>query len=163
MESNLEEQLTLFVGAIHASLSVEPGSESARKMTAISGRNLYELYEPFGLVGLLAKMLMVMYPWDSTKCYVIWKERVTPAGRLLFQLVPSAHTINETESGLLPTLTARDYKSDSCSEKFRKLRDSMTMGKTLPWVARGLLDPKWCEGFMGYPTGWTELKHSETQ
>jgi hypothetical protein len=63
---------------------------------------------------------------------------------------------------MLPTLTARDYKSDSCGPEYRQARDAMTMGKTLPWTLGGLLNPRWCEGFMGYPIGWTELDASET-
>jgi hypothetical protein len=63
---------------------------------------------------------------------------------------------------LLPTLTARDHKSDSCSPEYRAQRDSMAMGKTLPWVLGGLLNPPWCEAFMGWPIGWTELKPLET-
>jgi hypothetical protein len=58
---------------------------------------------------------------------------------------------------LLPTLTARDFKSDSCTPEFRAKRDAMTMGKTLPWVLGGLLNPTWCEWFMGFPLGWTEF------
>jgi hypothetical protein len=54
-----------------------------------------------------------------------------------------------------PTPTARDHKSDSCSEEFRQARDAMTMGKTLPWVIGGLLNPTWVEWLMGYPLGWT--------
>mgnify|MGYP001466668831 CR=1 FL=1 len=63
---------------------------------------------------------------------------------------------------MLPTLTARDYKSDSCGPEYRQARDAMTMGKTLPWTLGGLLNPRWCEGFMGYPIGWTELDALET-
>jgi hypothetical protein len=63
---------------------------------------------------------------------------------------------------MLPTLTARDFKSDSCGPEYRQKRDSMTMGKTLPWTLGGLLNPRWCEGFMGYPIGWTESDASET-
>jgi hypothetical protein len=72
---------------------------------------------------------------------------------------PSLETM--ARSGLLPTLTARDHKSDSCSPEFRAKRDAMTMGKTLPWTMGGLLNPRWCEGFMGFPVGWTELEPSE--
>jgi hypothetical protein len=61
---------------------------------------------------------------------------------------------------MLPTLTARDFKSDSCTPEFRAKRDAMTMGKTLPWTLGGLLNPRWCEVFMGYPIGWTELEPS---
>jgi hypothetical protein len=65
--------------------------------------------------------------------------------------------IAESDCGLLPTLTARDFKSDSCTPEFRATRDAMTMGKTLPWVLGGLLNPTWCEWFMGFPLGWTEF------
>lgn len=72
---------------------------------------------------------------------------------------PSLDTM--ARQGLLPTLTARDHKSDSCTPEFREKRDGMTMGKTLPWTLGGLLHPRWCEGFMGFPPGWTELEPSE--
>jgi hypothetical protein len=54
-----------------------------------------------------------------------------------------------------PTPTARDHKSDSCSPAFRAKRDAMAIGKTLPWVLGGLLNPTWVEWLMGYPAGWT--------
>jgi hypothetical protein len=72
---------------------------------------------------------------------------------------PSLDTM--ARQGLLPTLTARDHKSDSCTPAFRAKRDGMTMGKTLPWTLGGLLNPQWCESFMGYPQGWTALEPSE--
>lgn len=72
---------------------------------------------------------------------------------------PSLETL--ARQGLLPTLAARDHKSDSCTPEFREKRDAMTMGKTLPWTMGGLLNPRWCEGFMGFPPGWTELEPSE--
>lgn len=75
----------------------------------------------------------------------------------LWPLPTLVHPIRESESGFLPTLTKRDFKSDSCSQEFRQLRDSMTMGKTLPWTVGGLLDATWCEAYMGWPIGWTEL------
>jgi len=60
--------------------------------------------------------------------------------------------------GLLPTLTATDGKSGATSAAKRpatrqgadNLRD--TIG--------GLLCPTWCEQFMGFPAGWTELSAS---
>jgi hypothetical protein len=111
---------------------------------------------------LFAKMLLATSAWGSTKCSLTWKVSATPQGRLLFRLVPLALTTNEPGCGLLPTLTARDFKSDSCSPEYRAKRDAMTMGKTLPWTLGGLLNPPWCESFMGYPPGWTELEPSET-
>jgi len=31
-----------------------------------------------------------------------------------------------------------------------------------PSVVGGQLNPMWVEWLMGFPTGWTDLKHSET-
>ena len=80
------------------------------------------------------------------------------AGRV-GRIRPSLETM--ARSGLLPTLTARDHKSDSCTPEFREERDAMTMGKTLPWTLGGLLSPRWCEGFMGFPPDHTALEPSE--
>jgi hypothetical protein len=72
---------------------------------------------------------------------------------------PSLETM--ARQGLLPTLTARDHKSDSCSQLVREKRDALKTGKTLPWTLGGLMNPRWCEAYMGYPPGWTELEPSE--
>ena len=157
----MSEQSTLFAEDTLASLSALPGSEMARQMTVTSGRSLLGLCGNSDRFGYLQRMLLGTSAWDSTKCFLTWKVSATPAGRLLFQLVPSEPATNELGSGLLPTLTARDFKSDSCSPEFRKKRDAMKIGKTLPWTLRGLLNPTWCEWFMGFPEGWTELEHSE--
>jgi len=65
-------------------------------------------------------------------------------------------------SGLWPTVTARDYKSESCSSEVKSARDAHSRGKTLPWVLGGLLNPAWAEWLMGWPGGWTELEPLET-
>jgi len=106
METSSEEQLTLFAGDSHASRSVLPGSEQARTMTATSGRKCYESFGRFSRVTSLAKMLLVSSRWNSTVAYLTWKQSVTPAGRLLFRLVPSMPSTDETEYGFLPTATA---------------------------------------------------------
>jgi len=91
--------LTLFAEDSRASLSVMPGSERARTMTVTSGLNISGLYKRSDPVGLLAKMLLASSAWASTKCFLTWKVRTTPAKRLLFQLVPSTPRIEEIESG----------------------------------------------------------------
>lgn len=154
---------TLFAGDTHASLSVSPGGEEARKMTAISGRTCLTLYPPTGPLGLLLKMLLGTSAWGSTRCFLTWEVSATPQHRLIFRLAHSGQATSGTEFGFLPTLTARDYRSDSCSPEFRTQRNGLKSGKTLPWTLGGRLDPTWCEGFMGYPEGWTELSPSEMQ
>jgi hypothetical protein len=178
---------------IHASPSASPDLAERKRMTAISGRKCAESLHSRDPLGSFAKTLLATSAWGSMKCCLTWKVSATPRGRLLFRLVPSELTTSEGASGLLPTLTvcgnynrkgssptsgdgiitalkkllptltARDFKSDSCSPEYRAKRDAMTMGKTLPWTLGGLLNPRWCESFMGYPTGWTELEPSETQ
>jgi hypothetical protein len=56
---------------------------------------------------------------------------------------------------VLPTLTARPGRSGkdlSCHYNSRPLSE----------VAGGLLNPTWCEWFMGFPAGWTESGVSAT-
>src|SRR4029450_12556181 len=42
-------------------------------------------------------------PCASTTCYLTWKRSATPAGRLLFRLVPSTPRTGATGFGLWPT------------------------------------------------------------
>ena len=53
----------------------------------------------------IRKCLWSPSQWASTKCYLTWKPKATPQGRLLFQLAPSMRPTEETESGLLPSST----------------------------------------------------------
>lgn len=114
--SNSTDQLTLFAGDTHANRSPPPGSDSARTMTAISGRNIFDSYSRLNQVGLLAKMLLVTSRWGSTRCYLTWKVLVTPGRRLLFQLSPSMPGTDVTEFGLWATPSASQggpYDPDS--------------------------------------------------
>jgi hypothetical protein len=95
-----------------ASLSVLPGSNEARKMTATSGLKLSQLLKPSSPPGCCLKMLLESSTWHSTRCYLTWKVRVTPQKRLLFQLAPSTPGIDETEFGLWPTATAAEREND---------------------------------------------------
>ena len=89
-----------------ASLFPRPGSEEAREMTATSGLRCLELSESAGRLGCLQRMLLGTSRWVSTRCWLTWKAKTTPQGRLLFQLVPRTHHTDEIESGLWATPTA---------------------------------------------------------
>ena len=78
-------------------------------------------------------------------------------GELYPQPIPELCT-SEKESGFLPTVTRRDYRSDKCSQETMDKRNAHPRGKTLPWVLGGLLNPGWTEWFMGWPIGHTALK-----
>ena len=60
---------------------------------------------------------------------------------------------------MLPTLTARDWRSGQASEETmtgnaRPLPEVLT--DSSPPASGTLLDPGWCEAFMGFPAGWTD-------
>lgn len=99
------DQLTLFAADTHASPSPLPGSAEARKMTAISGRSLVGSWLNSGPLGSLERTLLGTSAWGSTTCFLTWRDKVTPAGRLLFQLAPSASSTDEIDAGLWPTPT----------------------------------------------------------
>lgn len=172
----------------HASRGLLPGSVEARKITATSGLRCFEQFGSPGPLGLLEKMLMASSTWGSPVRNLTWRSKVTWSGLSLFQLVPSEPTTGGTESGLLPTLTvrgnhnraglsktigdglchalgkllptltARDYRHPGNVERQRKRRAH----PTLPVSLGVKLTPLFCEKFMGYPEGWTELSPSET-
>ena len=82
---------------VNHSQSQDLGKE--KKMTATSGRTSLELLHSKDPLGAFSKTFMVTLPWVSTKCYLTWKTKATPQGRLLYQLVPKMRPIGETDSG----------------------------------------------------------------
>ena len=93
---------------IHVSPFPLPASKEAQKMTVISGRKYLPLCKQSGQIGAFSKMFLDTLTWGSTKCYLIWKPKTTPANRLLFQLAPSMPRTDATGSGLLHTPTAKE-------------------------------------------------------
>jgi len=110
-----ETQMTLFdadestssPADIPASPSHLPGSKKAQKTTATSGRQCLSLLSKKDPLLSLARTLLVTSRWASTKCFLTWKVKATPRGRLLFQLLPSMPSTDETGSGLLHTPTRK--------------------------------------------------------
>ena len=84
-----------------ASLSVVPGSNEARTMTAISGQKCLESYKRQGQLGSLVRMLLASSAWHSTKCVLTWKRVDTKSSRSLFQLAVSMPRTEEIGYGLL--------------------------------------------------------------
>lgn len=95
--------LTSSPGDTPASHSVSPGSAAARTMTVTSGLKCIGSWLSVGPLGSLERTLLSTSIWGSTRCFLTWKTRVTPAGRLLFRLWPSMPRTAETGSGLWPT------------------------------------------------------------
>jgi hypothetical protein len=110
------DQLTLFAVDTLASLSVKPGSDEAREMTATSGQRLIGSWLPSGPIGACLRTLLATSVWASMTCFLTWKERVTPAGRSLYQLAPSMPRTGGIEYGLLATPRAQESASDNKNE-----------------------------------------------
>ncbi len=165
-----------------ASHLVRPGSDEARKMTAISGRKYLPLCKQNSPVGLFAKMWLDTSVWASTKCYLTWKAKVTPSNRLLFQLAPSMPRTDAIESGsLLHTPTAKanqmspdmvkkgsgwwatpntlDHLPQRSAEALKKQATSQRKGRTRPANLREQVNPETVEAWnvaqqSGQPKMW---------
>ena len=126
-----------------ANLSPSLAEERERTITATSGHRCFERYGRYTPLGSLVKTLMESRRWwspakslrwdaqtifskrityterkadsPSTKSVQTSKPKDIPSNRLLFQLVPSEHRTEETESGLLPTVQTKGLKQ--CNKK----------------------------------------------
>lgn len=150
-------QSILFAGDSLASPSVRPGSDSARKTTAISGRKWLVLSKNSGPLGCLERMLLGSSRWNSTARFLTWKTSATPAGRLLFRLVPSRPATNASEYLLLPTPRASDGNGGGAINRPRgpyayNLKDWWKWATGHWRLAVGF-----SERLMGFPENWTEV------
>ncbi len=126
-----------------ANLSPSLAEERERTITATSGHRCFERYGRYTQLGSLVKTLLESRRWwspakslrwdaqtifskrityterkadsPSTKSVQTSKPKDIPSNRLLFQLVPSEHRTEETESGLLPTVQTQGLKQ--CNKK----------------------------------------------
>jgi len=131
-------------GASPVSLFPKPDRDEARKTTAFYGRKCFVLLKSLNRCGLsvrmLAEYLLLRADWYSNKCALIWRQKVTPFSRLLFQLSPVTLRTEETGSGLLRTPTASegeggaktDDKYWNAKQPKLKLRDQIAKAGMLP-------------------------------
>ena len=135
----------------HANHSLYPASDEAKMMTVISGRKSLELLMHSGQSSFLARMCLESPAWNSTRCCLIWKASATPAGRLIFRLVPSEPSTSDTGFGWLPTPTKNEDAAGTVNGTMQ------VMLANHPWIRRngGYLSPQWTELAMGYPADWT--------
>jgi len=100
-------------GDFHASRSVVPGSDEARRMTVTSGRKCLESCGSSGPLGCLERMLLESSIWNSKLVVLTWKVKAMPSGRSLFQLAGSV--LGTGENGclsLLPTPTTQEAETE---------------------------------------------------
>ncbi len=161
MQEQVCEQLTFFPEGSHASRSPLPGSSEARQMTVTSGRKCAESYGNSGQLGSLVKMCLESSIWHSTRCYLTWREKVTPHKRLLYRLAVSMPHTDET--GLLswPTPVASAWAATGHRQLLRKLVDKKMMTedeyRKLTSGNCGHINPELSEWLMGYKRAFTKL------
>ena len=111
-------------------------------MTATSGRNLVGSWLNSGPLGSLERMLLDTSAWASMTCFLTWKSKVTPAGRLLFQLAPLTPRTDATAFGLWrsPTVGMVNQARAKDPEYGQRLIDK---GQTLTLAAQVLNERLW--------------------
>ena len=70
------------------------------------------------------------------------------------------HSKKRPKYSMIPTPSARDWKSSNASEKTMN-KNSRPLNEFVTWGSSGKLNPEWVEWLMGYPKSWTELKESQ--
>lgn len=86
-------------------------------------------------------------------------KRINDSLQICIHRANTGHQIGLPETvkmRMLPTPTCQDAKNNGAQSQ--QARNS----KPLNAVAGGALNPVWVEWLMGWPLGWTDLKHSET-
>jgi len=153
-----EEQLLFSVSESRASRLPLPESDEARLITAGSGRQCSMLLDTSTPLGQFSKILMESLAFGICKSHLhVWQRMDTQHDVSAFQLVPLEHHISETGFSLLPTLISSSWRSGKVSQA--------TMDKNarpLQEVLGQSLTPAFCERYMGFEIGATELKHSAT-
>ena len=147
----------LLPGVSHANHTARQAESAARMTAAICGQPFFTSSEPSNPFGVCLKMLLESSSWRSTLCVLTWKTRVTPSGRLLFQLAPLTRSISEHEFGFWPTPTAQSYKGGRLSPRTgvkSPLKNSYPDFCSLV-LGQRYAHPDFTEHLMGYPTGWT--------
>ena len=109
-EASYTQESLFSQGGFHVNLSPSQASNEARMTIVTSGQKCLGLYARQGQLGSLVRMLLGSSTWHSTESTLTWRRKITKSNLSLFQLAPSMLRTKETEYGLWPTASARDWK-----------------------------------------------------
>ena len=133
---NIEDVLMFLAEDSPANHSVRQDFEREQKTRAICGLRCLELSESVNPVGSWARtfagLLVGRTDWFSKRVTLTWKILGTPSNRLLFQLVPQAHPIEETEFGLLPTITTETGRKSDFKQGGKSMFTALKERNMLP-------------------------------
>ena len=110
-----------------ANLSPSQVEKKVKKIQDTSGQSILDLSRNVGPLGSLERTLVDTLNSVSTPYSRTWRVKVTPLGRLVFQLLASVPTTKEKESGLwlTPSATTISTRSKESMEKRKKYRESI--------------------------------------
>lgn len=146
--------------------------DSLARTSALRGRAQESAAEDPGYgsssFGSFVRLLPNTHTWKTAQCSLLggwesfsqtWPRWGSMRDGACWELPPLVLDTSANESGLWPTVCARDYRGIGRS---RLERTGSTAGECLPQAIGGLLNPTWAEWLMGWPLGWTELRPSAT-
>jgi hypothetical protein len=128
-----------------ASPSASPGAAKEPMTPGGSGQLCETSFRTSDQLGYLEKILLDSSQWDSTECCLTWKRSATPAGRLLFRLVPSMRRTDETAFSLWRTPAVADATRGAhpCPDKQAGKHSLVTEAKGLwPTPQSNVVYPK---------------------
>jgi hypothetical protein len=109
-----------------ANLSPSQVEKKVSKIRDTSGQSILDLSKNSDQLGSLEKMLVDTLNKVSTPYSRTWKVKVTPRGHLVFQLLASAQTTKENESGFWRTPDAHCGRGANSEERMKmKLEKKM--------------------------------------
>jgi hypothetical protein len=136
IQRDLFQTVTSLQQDTHVNPSASQVSAKEMKILATSGRSSLELLHPNDQLGVFSKMFMVTSHWASTKCCLTWRQKATPQGRLLFQLVVSIYKDRalrdwpETIADIFVEITYAEDQYDGVSndtnKDFTSVADALT-------------------------------------
>jgi hypothetical protein len=156
---NIEALRMWLVRDFPASPSVLPESRPEPMTSGICGPPRQRSFAEYSLNPFCWKTSEDLFPADTLELLsVTWPTWGMWADGGCYQLAPRVLHTHAKGCSSLPTVTARDHKSDKSSPEWRAARMLKKSGKPLPFVIGGLVNPEFADWMMGHPIGWGELK-----
>ena len=125
-----QKKSTLLQEDTLANLSPSQVEKKVKKIQDISGQSILDLSKSCNQLGLLEKTLVDTLNSVSTPYSRTWRVKVTPQGRLVFQLRASVRTTKEKESGSWHTPTVMDHLPTRSEEALKKQYINHRKGRT---------------------------------
>jgi hypothetical protein len=134
ISQNMQTKLTFLLEDSPANHSHLPEKEKGKMMNATCGARCLEQYKRLNRDSSSLKMSLVsrilMADWYSSRCALTWKMKGTKYSRLLFQLQPKTHRIEETDAGLLlKTPCSADAYTENLTKKEQRFGNSGTLAQ----------------------------------